>query len=59
MVQMVKYLPAMQQIGVQCLRWEGSPGEGNGYPLTQVFLPGKFHRHRSLATIGGVVKSRI
>ena len=36
-----------------------SPGEANGYPLTQVFLPGKFHRHRSLATIHGVVKSWI
>ena len=25
-----------------------SPGEGNGNPLTPVFLPGKFHGQRSL-----------
>ena len=27
--------------------WGRSPGEGNGHPL-QYFLPGKFHRYRSL-----------
>ena len=26
-----------------------SPGEGDGYPPTPVFLPGKFHGWRSLA----------
>ena len=36
-----------------------SPGKGNGYPFTQVFLPGKFQRHRSLTTIDGLVKSQI
>ena len=28
-----------------------SPGEGNGYPLP-VFLPGEFHKQRSLAGYG-------
>ena len=25
-----------------------SPGEGNGYPPTPIFLPGEFHGQRSL-----------
>ena len=44
---MVKNLPAVQ-VWVQSLCWEVSPGEGNGFP-TPVFLPGEFHRQRSLA----------
>ena len=37
-----------------------SPEEGNGYPLTPVFLPGKSHGQRSPAgynTVHGVAKS--
>ena len=31
--QMVKRLPAMQETQVQSLRWEDSPGKGNGNTL--------------------------
>ena len=31
--QMVKNLPAVQEILVQFLGWEDSPGEGIGYPI--------------------------
>ena len=33
MAKMVKNLLAMQDIQVQTLGWEDSPGEGNGNPL--------------------------
>ena len=33
MDQPVKNLPAMQEMWVQSLGWEDSPGEGNGNPL--------------------------
>ena len=41
---MVKNLPAMQETQVQSVGQERFPGEGNG-----LFLPGEFHRQRSLA----------
>ena len=44
--QMVKNLPAMQDIWVQSLGQE-EPLEREWLP-TPVFLPGKFHRQRSL-----------
>ena len=33
MHQTVNNLPAMQEMWVQSLGWEDSPGEGNGHPL--------------------------
>ena len=36
-----------QEMWVQLLGWEDSPGEGNVNPL-QYFLPGKYHRQRNL-----------
>ena len=43
-VQVVKNLPAMQEIWVQSLGLGRSPGEGNGNPL-QLFSPGESHGH--------------
>ena len=37
--------------------WGRSPGEGNGNPLP-VFLPGKSHGQRNLATVHGVTRVR-
>ena len=45
--QKIKNLPAMQETQVQSLGWE-DPLE-KGMAPTLVFLPGKFHRQRSLA----------
>ena len=47
LTQWVKSLPAIQGTKVQCLGWEDPCGEGNSN-LTLVFLPGEFHRQRSL-----------
>ena len=47
MAQLVKNLPAMQEMRVQPLGQERAPGEGNGNPLS--FCPGKSHGQRSLA----------
>ena len=46
MAQMVKNLPAMQETRVRFLGWE-DPLEKKWLP-TPVFLPGEFHRQRSL-----------
>ena len=46
----VKNLPAMQktqEMQIQSLGWEDTPGEGHGHPL-QYSLPGEPHGHRSL-----------
>ena len=43
----VKNPPERQEIWVQSLSQEDSPGEGNGN-LTLIFLPGKSHGQRSL-----------
>ena len=51
LAQMVKNLPAMQEIWVRSLDWEDSPGEGNTNPL-QYACPGEFHGQRSLAVYG-------
>ena len=45
--QMVKHLPALQETQVQSLGWEDP--RRNKWQPTPVFLPGKFHRQRSLA----------
>ena len=44
--QMVKNMPAVQEIQVGFLCQEDAPGEGNGYTL--VFLPGEIHGQRRL-----------
>ena len=51
LAQMVKNLPAMQEIWVRSLDWEDSPGEGNTNPL-QYACPGESHGQRSLAVYG-------
>ena len=57
---MVKNLPANAE-DMDSIPGSGrSPEEGNGYPLTPVFLPGKSHGQRSPAgynTVHGVAKS--
>ena len=47
MAQMVKNLPAMQEIWVRSLGWKDPLEEGIATPL--VFLPGEFHGQRGLA----------
>ena len=53
---MVKNMPTMQSSNPE---WGRSPEEGNGWPLTPVFLPGEFHgRGAWWATAHGVPKSQ-
>ena len=47
--QMVKNMPAMQEIRVWSLGWEDSPRE---WQPTPVFLPGEVHGQRSLQSMG-------
>ena len=47
MVQIVKNLPAMQEMQSQSLDWE-DPLE-KGMVTHSIFLPGEFHEQRSLA----------
>ena len=46
--QMVKNLPAMGKIRIQSLSWKDPLQKG--MDTTLVFLPGEFHRQRSLAS---------
>ena len=46
--QIVKTLPAMQEMPVQSLSWEDLLGKGMAQP-TPISLPGKSHGQRSLA----------
>ena len=46
---MVKNLPASVGDAGSIPGSERSPGEGNGKPVTPVFLPGKSHQQRNLA----------
>ena len=46
--QMVKNLPAMEKIRIQSLSWKDPLQKG--MDTTLVFLPGEFHRQRSLAS---------
>ena len=60
--QMVKNLPAVQEIQVPFLGWEdlGSiPGEGNGYPLQYSGLQNTTDRGAWWATVHGVAESQI
>ena len=55
--QMVKNLPAMQEIWVRSLGHEESPGEGNGNPLQYSCLGNPMDRGAWQATVQGVTKS--
>ena len=56
LAQMMKNLPAMQETWVQSLGWEDFLRRE--WQPTPVFLPGEFHRQRSLvATVYGIAKS--
>ena len=56
MVQMVKSLPAVQEIEVQSLGQEDSPGEGNGNLLQYSCLENSMDRGAWRATVHGVAK---
>ena len=59
--QMVKNLPAEQEIWVKSLDWEElerSLGEGNGYPLQYSGLENPMDRGAWWATVHGVAKSQ-
>ena len=51
-------LPAMQEIWVQSLGWEDSPGEGNGTPLQYSCLGNPMDRGAWWATVHRVAKTR-
>ena len=44
MAQTIKNLPTLQEIQVQSLGWEDSPGEGNGYSLQYACLENPMDR---------------
>ena len=56
--QMVKNLPAKQEVWVQSLSQEDSPGEGNGNPLQYSCLGNPMDRRAWWATVHGAVKSQ-
>ena len=58
MAQTVKNLPAMQEIQVQSLGQQDSPGERNGNPLQYSCLENLMDRGAWCATVHGVAKSR-
>ena len=57
MAKMVKNLLAMQDIQVQTLDWEDSPGEGNGNLLQYSCLENPMDRGAWQATVHGVAHS--
>ena len=57
MAKMVKNLLAMQDIQVQTLGWEDSPGEGNGNPLQYFCLENPMDRGAWQATDHWVANS--
>ena len=56
--QMIKNLPAMQEIWVPSLGQEDSPGEGNGNSLQYSCLENSMDGGAWRAVVDGVVKSR-
>ena len=56
MAKMVKNLLAMQDIQVQTLGWEDSPGEGNGNPLQYFCLENPMDKGTWWATVREVAK---
>ena len=57
MTQMVKNLPAVQEMQVGSLGWEDSPGGGNDNPLQYSCLENPMVRGAWQATGHGVAKS--
>ena len=58
MAQLVKNLPAKQQMQVQSVNREDSPGEGNGYPLQYSCLGNPMDRGAWWDTVHGVARVR-
>ena len=58
MAKMVKNLLAMQDIQVQTLDWEDSPGEGNGNLLQYSCLENPMDRGAWQATVHGSQRLR-
>ena len=56
--QWVKNLPATQEMQVQFLGWEHSPGEGNGNPLQYSCLVNAMDKEAWRATVHRVTKSQ-
>ena len=56
MTQIVKNPPAMQEIQIQSLGQEDSPGEGNGNLLQYAFLEKPMDRGALKATLCGVAE---
>ena len=52
----VKNPPAMQEMPVQSLGWDGPPGEGNGTPLQYSCLGNPMNRGVCQAAVCGVTK---
>ena len=57
MAQMVKNLPTKKKNQVQSLDQEGSPGEGNRYPLQYSCLEDSMDSAVCQATVHGAAKS--
>ena len=57
MAQLVKNLPAMQEIQVQFPGWKDSPREGIGYPHHYSRLENSMDRGAWWAIVVGVAKS--
>ena len=55
--QTIKNLPAIQEIQVQALCWDRSPGERNGNPLQYSCLENSMDRGAWQITVHGVTKS--
>ena len=55
---MVKNLPAGQEICIQPLAQEDSPGEGNGYPHQHSYLGNPMNRGAWCRTVYGFTKSQ-
>ena len=58
MAQTVKNLPAMRETLVRSMGQEGSPREGNGYPLQYSCLENPMDGGAWWAAVHGVTKSR-
>ena len=54
--QLVKNLPAVQEMGFDSLGWENSPRGGNGSPFQCSCLENPMDRRTYQATVHGVTK---
>ena len=54
---MLKNLPAMEEIQIQSLDWEDSPGDRNGYSFQYSCLENSMDRGAWQAIVHGVAKS--